>query len=164
MIKINTGSLEHSCEQCGDYERCAGKFDECTGFIPGDNYVFDYAYELQNRIMEQVTQLEYLRYVNKAKGTLFMPDESRGKYFLLDRAALTILLATDRSYTSSNADLMKKMLAINKNFSGKRIVKQENTFTFIGVMVTTDGYEYLMKDEVSGEFEVWTHLNFKELR
>lgn len=28
------------CEQCGDYEYCAGNYgtDKCTGFIPGNDF------------------------------------------------------------------------------------------------------------------------------
>ena len=33
--------IKRDCNQCGDYEYCAFQWDRCTGFIPGDNYVYE---------------------------------------------------------------------------------------------------------------------------
>ena len=40
---------KRDCNQCGDYEYCAFQWDKCTGFIPGDNYVFEKIWEKRNR-------------------------------------------------------------------------------------------------------------------
>ena len=45
MEKIKEETIHYDCNQCGDYEYCGFHYDECTGFIPGDNYVFEKYYE-----------------------------------------------------------------------------------------------------------------------
>jgi hypothetical protein len=36
-MDINLNKKLPDCNKCGDYEYCAFKYDECTGFIPGNN-------------------------------------------------------------------------------------------------------------------------------
>ena len=44
---------KYDCNQCGDYEYCAFHYDECTGFIPGDNYVYEKYYEAMKKKDEE---------------------------------------------------------------------------------------------------------------
>ena len=44
---------KYDCNQCGDYEYCAFHYDECTGFIPGNNYVYEKYYEAIKREDEE---------------------------------------------------------------------------------------------------------------
>ena len=53
---------KRDCNQCGDYEYCAFDYANCTGFIPGDNYVYERVYEKGSSEMTEITPLEYIRY------------------------------------------------------------------------------------------------------
>ena len=53
---------KRDCNQCGDYEYCAFDYKNCTGFIPGDNYVYERVYEKGSSEMTEITPLEYIRY------------------------------------------------------------------------------------------------------
>jgi len=44
-VKVDLGHLP-DCNTCGDYEYCAFKYDECTGYIPGDTYVASQVIEM----------------------------------------------------------------------------------------------------------------------
>lgn len=66
---MNENSIER-CEQCGDYEYCAGDFDNCTGFIPGENYIFDKIYEKMKKYTKMATEefIEALKLFRKKHG------------------------------------------------------------------------------------------------
>lgn len=79
---------KRDCNQCGDYEYCAFDYANCTGFIPGDSYVYERIYEKGNRGMTEVTPLEYIKYEEEffkkhdeylARNVAINKDEKAGK-------------------------------------------------------------------------------------
>ena len=44
-VKVDMNNLPN-CNLCGDYEYCAFKYDECTGFIPGDGAIIGHKIDM----------------------------------------------------------------------------------------------------------------------